>query len=75
MEYESEPLETQWCFRCKNMAVMDMGHIRLLPMVMDRARVLLLKAKFNTPEDEEEAWHTQDSLSIYRSILDSIPVD
>lgn len=70
-----EETETRHCFRCKNMAVIDMGHLRLLPLVMDRARFLLMKGKFENPEDTEDAWHTQDSLAIYMSILESVSVE
>lgn len=70
-----EETETRHCFRCKNMAVMDMGHLRFMPMVVDRARALLLKAKFENPDDTEDAWHTQDSLGIYANILESISLE
>lgn len=70
-----EESETRYCFRCRNMAVIDMGHLRLLPMVMDRARHLLLKGKFESQEETEDAWHTQDSLAIYKNILESVTID
>lgn len=66
---------TRYCFRCKNMAVLDLGHIRLLPMVLARARFLLMRAKFSDGEDVEEAWGVQESLLIYRNILEGLSVD
>lgn len=74
-EVEVDELTTRYCFRCKNMAVLDMGHLRLLPMVLDRTRYLLMKAKFSESDDIEEAWGVQDSLFIYKNILEGLSVD
>lgn len=73
-EVEVDELTTRYCFRCKNMAVLDMGHLRLLPMVLDRARYLLMKGKYEG-DDAEEAWGVQDSLSIYKNILEGLSID
>ncbi len=65
----------QYCFRCEGLAVVDYGHVKFLPFVLERARYLLMKAKLEDDDDKEEAWGVQSSLKIYADIIEGMAIN
>ncbi len=71
--------ETQVCFRCKGMAVIDRSALKYLPAIMSRADTLL--AELSWPDhlkenmDLDEIYNIRRSLKEYIILLDSVPQD
>jgi hypothetical protein len=62
---------TQFCFRCKGMAVVDKSLFKYLPSVLNRAAFLLGDNLVYT--DEEEVWNLKRSLREYAIMVEGMP--
>jgi hypothetical protein len=75
--------ETQTCFRCKGLAVIDRSALRYLPAIMARADTLLAELMHNHGRgggledhiDAEEVYNLRRSLKEHIILLDSVPID
>lgn len=68
-------LDVPYCERCDGLAVIDYGHIRFIPTLLNRAIFLLGKGKFENSEDEKEALAVEQSLRIYRDLIETMAVE